>query len=323
MAPQILLLLKISLLLWATVLPCYAFLMPTQDARQGALLRNSPSADDEEPDLFDYFDPLLSPHEYPNGINPDNSPKNGDGEANGKSSSQPKRPFGLDLISSEFPAAFVPSSSSSLPTEESSSPTGAATDEDDQEPTMNRFKKQEKQDGEELDLFDVFDPTLSPHQYPNGIPSTKRSSSQTTLTVGILLMDHGSRNDASNQRLHDMARLYQNTLGDPQRIIVKAAHMEIASPSIPDVLNEFAELGVDEIVCHPFFLSPGRHVKEDIPRIVEDAIENLGLDIPVITTSPVGSHTELMINAIHSLVEESSAILSQYTSKGKVGPGGN
>jgi sirohydrochlorin ferrochelatase len=120
-----------------------------------------------------------------------------------------------------------------------------------------------------------------------------------------------------------MARLYQNTLGDPQRVIVKAAHMEIASPTIPDVLNEFAELGVDEIVCHPYFLSPGRHVKEDIPRIVEDAIENLGLDIPVITTSPVGSHTELMINAIHSLVEESSAILSQYTAKGKVGPGGN
>lgn len=67
----------------------------------------------------------------------------------------------------------------------------------------------------------------------------------------------------------------------------------------------------DEIVCHPYFLSPGRHVVEDIPKIVEDAIAALKIDIPVITTDPVGSNTQLMIGAIHSLVRENSQVLRQ------------
>jgi hypothetical protein len=32
-------------------------------------------AADEEPDLFEYFDPLLSPHSYPEGIDPSHKPK--------------------------------------------------------------------------------------------------------------------------------------------------------------------------------------------------------------------------------------------------------
>lgn len=292
----------------ATLLPvCHGFMLATSSqkgTRAYQVLQKNSQSDDEEPDLFEYFDPLLSPHEYPNGIGPDASPK--DQGKDSQANSKPKKPFGLDLLSSQFPSEFA------------SSPEELA-----EQTKQSKFKKpedeEETKEKEELDLFDVFDPTLSPHAYPNGIPSTKKS----TMTVGILLMDHGSRNEASNQRLHDMAKLYQNTLGDPERVIVKGAHMEIASPTIPETLQAFAEMGVDEIVCHPYFLSPGRHVKDDIPRIIQDAIESLGLDIPVKTTSPVGSHTELMINAIHSLVEESSPVLSQYTTKGKLGGGSN
>ena len=58
-------------------------------------------------------------------------------------------------------------------------------------------------------------------------------------------------------------------------------------------------------------MSPGRHVKEDIPQLVEEAITSLNIQIPVITTDPVGSNTQLMIGAIHSLVRENSDILRQ------------
>lgn len=287
-------------LLMLLAIPCSAFMASPSDpfCSRRSVLRERES--NQEPDLFEYFDPTLSPHAYPNGVRPDQTPKD---QRKQSQSNKPKQPFGLDLMSSQFPAEFA------------SSPEELAAEL----PASNKFKKKETDD-EELDILDVFDPTLSPHAYPNGIPDTKRSKK--TLTVGILLMDHGSRNEASNQRLHDMARLYQNTLGDNKRVVVKAAHMEIASPTIPETLQAFADMGVDEIVCHPYFLSPGRHVKEDIPQIVGDAIESMGLDIPVVTTSPVGSHTELMIKAIHSLVEESSAVLSRYTSDGKVGRGG-
>lgn len=279
----------------------HGFLPQHQQQTRSSILRGSNNGE-EEPDLFDYFDPLRSPHDYPDGIGPDHKPQDRSKD-DVPESSEPKIPMGFDLMQSEFPSAFV----------------GMEELKEEDETPKNKFASPNKQPDEELDLFDVFDPTLSPHAYPNGIPSTKKSEQQ-RQKVGILLMDHGSRNEASNQRLHDLARLYQNSLGAESGAIVKAVHMEIASPSIPDGLQALVDLGVSEIVCHPFFLSPGRHVKKDIPEIVETAIEELNIDIPVTTTPQLGSHTDLMLTAIHSLVEESSAVLSQQKSKsGKFG----
>jgi sirohydrochlorin ferrochelatase len=69
----------------------------------------------------------------------------------------------------------------------------------------------------------------------------------------------------------------------------------------------------DEIICHPYFLSPGRHVREDIPQIIGDAIASLKIEIPVITTEPLGSNTQLMLGAIHSLVRVNSQLLKIKT----------
>jgi len=159
----------------------------------------------------------------------------------------------------------------------------------------------------------VFDPLLSPHAYPNGTPDLVLGDPAveqvSEKVVGILLMDHGSRNEESNLRLHELARQYQTTIGS-SKVLVRAAHMEIATPSIADGLQSLVTAGVDEIICHPFFLSAsGRHVSEDIPRIVSSAIESLQIEIPVETTAPVGANTEIMIHAIHSIVQKSSSVL--------------
>lgn len=272
-----------------------------------------------EPDLFDYFDPLLSPHAYPNGISPTAKPLTDVGPPVKKTAFA--NPFGIDYMSQKMRGTEEPPSTPPAQTTKSSN----------------------------QDLFDYFDPLLSPHAYPNGISPTNKKpqalevvdegynplklntdiiSGTSRKRIGILLMDHGSRNPASNARLHHLAQLYQLSISDPSglasasssssfrvesEIIVKAAHMEIATPSIPDGLKALMEDGVDEIVCHPYFLSPGRHVMEDIPQIVKQAIEDLSIEIPVITTEPVGSNTQLMIGAIHSLVRENSQLLRRQT----------
>eukprot|EP00934_Nitzschia_sp_Nitz4_P006958 Nitzschia sp. Nitz4//scaffold123_size70294//9255//9995//NITZ4_005920-RA/size70294-processed-gene-0.3-mRNA-1//1//CDS//3329534461//6948//frame0 len=191
------------------------------------------------------------------------------------------------------------------------------------------------------DLLEYFDPLASPHSYPDGIgpgkavgtnsapTMTKEDSTaeagapastetdplvvcETPKVLGVLLMDHGSRNPSSNERLDRLAELYQMTLEDSSpkyKVIVKPAHMEIATPTIPDGLQALLEAGVDEIVCHPYFLSPGRHVTTDIPSIVNQAIQDLNIEIPISTTDPVGSNTQLMIGAIHSLIRETSMVL--------------
>ncbi|GKY95198.1 hypothetical protein MPSEU_000483000 [Mayamaea pseudoterrestris] len=220
------------------------------------------SSDDEDQDLFDYFDPLLSPHAYPNGINPDERPRE-------ISITRERRPLQMDRLNVPPPTLHE----------------SVATDD-----------------------AEFFDPTISPHEYTHGTPDKvvgDKLSIQSRRT-GVLLIDHGSRRPDANQRLLELARLYQQSVADASKTIVTAAHMEIAAPSIRDGIECLLESGVDEIVCHPYFLSPGRHVQEDIPQLVKEAIESLNVTIPILTTDPVGSNTDLMIQAIDGMVKRAS-----------------
>ena len=66
----------------------------------------------------------------------------------------------------------------------------------------------------------------------------------------------------------------------------------------------------DEIICHPYFLSPdGRHVSEDIPEIVNGAIESLNIEVPVVTTEPVGANMKFMVKVVQSICEKNSQVL--------------
>lgn len=326
-------------------------------SRLASVPRNDATDSEKEPDLFDYFDPLVSPHAYPNGISPTTKPLNAEDIPFNRKTGYSGNPFGIDYLSQKRRRTDNGDSSSSVSS------------------TTTTTNESTRSGG---DVLGFFDPLLSPHMYPNGVSvppsnnylnnrpdlqvddrynplrmdttimsgsssssssSPSPSSSKKKKKLGILLMDHGSRNAASNARLHHLAQLYQLTLGvtvtgtttstDPADmsssssqggkqdcdIVVKAAHMEIATPTIPDGLKALLDLGVDEIICHPYFLSPGRHVTEDIPTIVNKAIDDLQIKVPVITTEPIGSNTQLMIGAIHSLVRENSNLLQNQKAR--------
>jgi sirohydrochlorin ferrochelatase len=232
----------------------------------------------------DLFDPLLSPHAYPDGT--DAGPKQVDRpdvpwlqQEGGRRS---KRSFGI-----------------ALPTDDEYDETADLTTTPRPPVSISA---------------DVFDPTLSPHLYRNGTPDVvvgDNTAAATTakVVVGILLMDHGSKSDVANERLVTLAALYQqrqeessSRSNSSKRIVVRAAHMELAAPSIRDGLAALIEQGVDDIICHPYFLSPGRHVVEDIPQLVQEAMASLNVTIPVVITDPVGSNTDMMMQAIDAVV---------------------
>jgi sirohydrochlorin ferrochelatase len=170
-----------------------------------------------------------------------------------------------------------------------------------------------------------FDPLLSPHVYVNGVdagripPPPSPSSSPSVVgvgtrrarKVGIILIDHGSKRSASNEHIHDVARMYERILKDgggcdsrddhgdtggvedvatitatagqrsmkmmTDTTVVRAAHMELAAPSILDALRDvLLSDGVTEVVCVPYFLSPGRHATEDVPNLIAEARDVLG-----------------------------------------------
>jgi sirohydrochlorin ferrochelatase len=47
--------------------------------------------------------------------------------------------------------------------------------------------------------------------------------------------------------------------------------MELAEPSIEQAVQACAADGVEDLFVHPFFLVPGLHSVEDVPRLVEAA----------------------------------------------------
>lgn len=85
----------------------------------------------------------------------------------------------------------------------------------------------------------------------------------------LLLVDHGSRRPASNAQLGDVAELVRASL--PPGCLVGSAHMELAQPSIAAGIAALVQQGATRIVVVPYFLSPGRHSQEDIPRLVREA----------------------------------------------------
>ncbi|MBA3483275.1 MAG: cobalamin biosynthesis protein CbiX, partial [Pirellulales bacterium] len=73
--------------------------------------------------------------------------------------------------------------------------------------------------------------------------------------------------------------------------IVEPAHMELAEPSIATAFARCVELGATLVVVFPYFLGPGRHWNEDIPRLAaEAALPFADRGVRHLVTEPLGLH---------------------------------
>lgn len=90
------------------------------------------------------------------------------------------------------------------------------------------------------------------------------------MKLGIVIVDHGSRRDESNRMLEEVARLFAERFRERYEI-VEAAHMELAEPSIGSAYARCVERGAKRVVVCPFFLGPGKHWTQDIPRLTAEA----------------------------------------------------
>ena len=87
---------------------------------------------------------------------------------------------------------------------------------------------------------------------------------------GIVIVDHGSRREESNRMLEEVARLFAERFREKYEI-VEPAHMELAEPSIATAYARCVERGATRVVVCPFFLGPGKHWTQDIPRLTAEA----------------------------------------------------
>lgn len=85
----------------------------------------------------------------------------------------------------------------------------------------------------------------------------------------LLIVAHGSRRQASNGEVEQLAaQLHASPNHDFTQI--SCAFLELASPSIPQGIQQAIDAGATEVVVMPYFLSAGRHVSEDIPAAIAE-----------------------------------------------------
>src|SRR4051812_32481691 len=87
-------------------------------------------------------------------------------------------------------------------------------------------------------------------------------------SIGVVIVDHGSRRDESNRRHEAFVRKWRASRVYP---IVEAAHMELASPSIGTAFDACVAAGAETVVIAPYFLGPGNHWDRDIPDLAAEA----------------------------------------------------
>jgi len=118
--------------------------------------------------------------------------------------------------------------------------------------------------------------------------------------IGVLVVGHGSRRREANDDVREAARRIAER-GD--FALVEAAFLELEHPDISEGCTRLVERGARQIVVHPYFLSPGRHTRGDIPVEVQAAArEHPGISFRI--SEPLNAH-QLVIAASVERIRDS------------------
>ena len=84
---------------------------------------------------------------------------------------------------------------------------------------------------------------------------------------GVVLFAHGSRDPAWRAPIEAVAERMRAL--KPQ-VPVQCAYLELTTPDLATAVQLLRDTGVRAVSIWPMFLGVGRHVREDLPRLVED-----------------------------------------------------
>ena len=129
--------------------------------------------------------------------------------------------------------------------------------------------------------------------------------------IGVLVVGHGSRRREANDDVRNAARAIAERGGFR---LVEPAFLELEHPNIRESFARLVERGAREIVVHPYFLSPGRHTRGDIPVEVQAAAaEHPGISFRI--SEPLSGHS-LVISASIERIRESISSVAEQTAPG-------
>ena len=89
------------------------------------------------------------------------------------------------------------------------------------------------------------------------------------MKQGIVLFGHGSRNAEWAVPFEAIRREIRQL--QPE-VLVELAFLELMGPTLPEAVGLLANRGVKRISVVPIFISTGSHVREDLPKLIAEAL---------------------------------------------------
>jgi sirohydrochlorin cobaltochelatase len=107
---------------------------------------------------------------------------------------------------------------------------------------------------------------------------------------GIVLLAHGSRDVRWRAPVEAVARRVASI--DPA-VQVRCAYIELSQPDLRTAMAELVTGGVEVVRVVPLFLGMGKHLREDLPRLLEE-LRALHPQVPVELARAVGEEPEVL-----------------------------
>jgi len=104
--------------------------------------------------------------------------------------------------------------------------------------------------------------------------------------TGVILFSHGSRREGSNRAFEKFVEDIEKKENIAE---IRHAFLEFTEPSLEETAEELISQGVSKIVVVPVFLFPGKHVQDDLPKLLEKLKEEHE-KVEFVVTDLIASH---------------------------------
>ena len=107
---------------------------------------------------------------------------------------------------------------------------------------------------------------------------------------GIVLFAHGARDPEWARPFEAVRDLVRTRRPE---FPVELAFLDFMTPKLEDAVEGLAAKGVAAITIFPLFMGPGGHLRNDLPRIVEE-LRKTHPNVPIAVQTAVGEAPELL-----------------------------
>lgn len=91
------------------------------------------------------------------------------------------------------------------------------------------------------------------------------------MKKGILILAHGSREKETELTLAKIAEEAKRQLKD---VVIETAYLQFSEVNLEKGLDNLVAKNITDIKVIPYFLFSGIHIREDIPKEIEEYLEN-------------------------------------------------